>query len=194
MADISLYENHEFFAYRKKVYKKPMQFSENFNRDWLWYFKYRNIFNFDAIKEYVNKKGEALVKPNQRGLSAKECFYIFDSTGKIEPCKEPELLQEILRAKGSINLHIKMWAEARANCELSGIEFDEIIKQRELPKWVVKAVEIQKFKYMKKIPTSLTMPYFVKLTYKEKIINTCLLLKIKFLKFLKKIDEKTKKF
>lgn len=128
-----------------------MKFSKSFERDYDWYFNWRNVFSFDGNNNYTNKQGHSLIVPSDSGKTAKECFYIFDSTGKIEPCREPELLKEILRAKGSINFNIKMWAESRAEGTLPKIEFAEIIKEFSLLDWMIEAVENLRAKHWENV-------------------------------------------
>lgn len=117
------------------------KYSKNFERDWNWYLKYKSVFIFDgAINREIK---EDLIN----GKTAKECFYIFDSQGKMPPTKEKEILLQILKCKGSINFNIKMWAEDRAKGYLPKIEFQNIIEEFELLDWMVEAVEKQKYKY-----------------------------------------------
>ena len=89
------------------------EYSKNFERDYSFYLKNKDVFNFDGSIYYSNKKGESLVNYSENGLSAKESFYKYDSNGEASFCKEPELLYQILKTKGSINFHIKMWSEGR---------------------------------------------------------------------------------
>lgn len=160
--------------------------TSQFERDYDWYLKYKDTFNFDGAKDYVrryiritsidkkdnsiqNQKEYALktfedafeiktlpyvsegmftinhfelriedvIIPDENGFSAKECFWLWDSQGKVEPCREPELLKSILKCKGSINLHIKMWAEGIHEGTLFKFEFEEdFMKEFELPDWV----------------------------------------------------------
>ena len=129
-----------------------MKFSKRFERDFAWYSKFKDIFNFDGgVATYTNNKGEQIIKASETGFTAKECFYAFDSQVKILECREPELLQEILRTKGSINLNIQMWAESRAQAYLSMIEFEELIKEFSLLDWMIEAVERQKMKFWDKV-------------------------------------------
>lgn len=121
-----------------------MKYSESFERDWNWYYKYRNIFTFDGSYDRILSYDEF------EGYNAKHCFYILDSKGKVLQTNEPRLLTEILKCKGSINLHIKMWAEDRAKGILPKIEFEKIIEEFELLPWMTEAVEKQKFKYYDK--------------------------------------------
>lgn len=119
-----------------------MRYSENFERDYAWYPKYRAIFNFDGTADTIDK-----IIFNKDGKSAKECFYIFDSRGRVLPTNEPQLLYDIFRCKGSINFNIKMWAESRGKGELGLIDFKYIIGEFELLSWMIEAVEKQKLKY-----------------------------------------------
>lgn len=124
---------------------KTIKYSVNFNRDYEYYLKYKDVFNFDGSLGTEDK-----VIYSAEGSTAKECFWKFDSTGKIIPTKEPDLLYQIFKCKGSINFNIKMWAEARGKGELGRLEFQGIIKEYELMPWMIQAVEKQKFEYYTK--------------------------------------------
>ncbi len=94
-----------------------MRYSENFELDWKFYNNFKHIHTFCGvdIKQKYNK-----FKQSDSGKSAKECFYIFDSTGKYSDCKELDLLFEILQCKASVNLFIKQVAdEYKENLEQS---------------------------------------------------------------------------
>ena len=122
-----------------------MKYSKNFERDYNWYLKYKDIFDFSGSPD-----SKELVIKDENGLTAKECFYYRDSTGVIKPTKEPILLAQIYKCKESINFHIKMWAETRAEGTLPKIEFEnELSKEYELLDWMIEAVENQKYKYYK---------------------------------------------
>lgn len=62
------------------------------------------------------------------GYTALECWYLKDTHGKIEPCREACELKKAVRGKKSWNLQIKMWAE-----DLSGDM--PTLRQRELHEW-----------------------------------------------------------
>lgn len=136
-----------------------MRYSNNFERDYNWYMKYKNVFTFSGSDSYKRN-----VIESKNGKSAKECFYKHDSTGKVIPTNEPELLLSIFACKAGINFQIKQWAEGRADGTLPGIEFsvsirdgekikrEEILtieEEYELLPWMVDAVENQKVKYYK---------------------------------------------
>lgn len=120
-----------------------MKFSKSFERDWYWYLNHKNQFIFDG------SEGKNIVY-SEKGKTAKECFYIFDSQGKLNICKEPVLLQKIFKCKGAINFMIKEWAQDRAAGYLPKIEFEKIIQEFQLLPWMIEAVENQKFKYYQK--------------------------------------------
>ena len=124
-----------------------MKFSKQFESDYTWYLSVKDVFNFDGNSNYINKKGVDIIQYDKDGLTAKECFYLFDSQGKIKPTREPDKLHDLLKTKGSVNLHIKMYAEDRAKGTLSKIELEKICKDFNAPDWFIKAVEKQKFKY-----------------------------------------------
>lgn len=122
-----------------------MKYSKNFERDYNWYLKYKDRYTFDGTIDTADKVRVDL----ENGKSAKECFYVYDSRGKVIPTSEPELLFQIHKCKGSINFNIKMWAEDRAKGYLPGLLFDEMIEELELMDWMVEAVEKQKYRYWK---------------------------------------------
>lgn len=141
-----------------------MKYSKNFERDYAWFLKYKDQFDFDGASDTKDK-----VIYNSDGKDAKYCFYLYDSQGKVIPTNEPELLFELHKCKGSINFHIKMWAEGRADGTLPLVELsqrkcismypeyelDDNIKdyeaEYELLDWMVEAVEKQKYKYYGKV-------------------------------------------
>jgi hypothetical protein len=155
---------------------KKVKFSIGFERDFEFYKKNTEVFNFCGT---LNPKYEAIADPD--GLTAKECFFFIESKGINLPCSESILLNNLLLTKASINFQIKQWAEGRADGTLPLIEFSkrtallsknslfmlgssnmtlswvnnepvyftDIETQYELPEWVVEAVEKQKFKFYK---------------------------------------------
>jgi len=126
----------------KKKIEMPKKYSPNFERDFKFYFDNMDKFTFCGT---LNPNFEAI--ENTNGKTAKEVFYLIDSTGKNYPTSEPELLNKLLLCKASVNFHIKMWAEGRVDCTLSYIELSEDYKlEYGLPDWVITAVENQKIK------------------------------------------------
>lgn len=83
----------------------------------------------------------------EKNITLNTVFYLYDSQGKLEPSTEPELLQQVLLCKESINFQIKQWSKDRAKGYLPKIEFEKIVKEYELLPWMINAVERQKFKY-----------------------------------------------
>ena len=124
-----------------------MKYSNKFEKDYEWYLSVKDKFNFDGVAVHLNKYGKPIIISDPDGKDAKYCFYVYDAMGKIVPTSEPIKLQDLLRVKGSINLHIKMYAEDRAKGILPKVLFDEIVKEINAPQWFVDAVETQKFKY-----------------------------------------------
>lgn len=124
------------------------KYNPNFERDFNWYLSMRHKFNFDGVHLYYNKNGESIIQYDKNGVSGKEAFYIWDSMGKIKPTKHPNILFTLLKVKGSTNLHIKMYAEDRAACNINKLEFRALCIHFKSPQWFFDAVERQKFKYM----------------------------------------------
>jgi hypothetical protein len=116
-----------------------MKYSKNFERDYNWYLKYKNIFDFSGSIYNFSIDLE-------NGKSAKECFYIYDNSGNIIPTNEPFLLQEILNCKKSINLHIKMWVDSLAEGTLFESDIEDLKQEFELLPWMVNAIKNQKTK------------------------------------------------
>lgn len=135
-----------------------MKYSKKFEETYNWYLSVTDKFNFDGTKDYYTKNGKEIIVFSKEGKSAKECFYLYDSQGIIEPTCEPAQLELLLKTKGSVNLHIKMYAEDRAKGVLSFVDFVEICEEVNAPMWFFKAVQEQRVKYMTPI---------VKRLYKE---------------------------
>lgn len=95
-----------------------MKFSKKYERDYEFYYKNRKNFIFCGTRV---PKYQAIFDEN--GKSAKEVFYIIDSTGKNSPTNEPELLNELLLTKASVNFQIKQWREGFLDGTLEEREF-----------------------------------------------------------------------
>jgi hypothetical protein len=109
-----------------------MKYSDNFERDYNWYLKYGHIYKFDGSLDPI-------VIYDEHGKDAKYCFYKYDSTGKLPPTNQPNLLVDIIKAKRSINFHIKMWAEGVAE----RISFMSEFMNLDLLDWQIKAIKRQ---------------------------------------------------
>lgn len=120
-----------------------MKYSDNFNRDFNWYLSVRHSFNFDG-------KTPIEITFNAKGIDGKKAFYIYDSKGKLNETKHPHLLSTLIRTKGSVNLHIKMYAEGMADGTFPKIEFNEFCEKIKSPEWFINAVEQQKIKIHKR--------------------------------------------
>lgn len=120
-----------------------MKYSQKYNNDFNWMLKQRHLFNFDGREHYRLE-----IQYDKNGVDGKKAFYLWESQGKSTPTKHPNLLQALLKTKGSINLHIKMYAEARASCDYNKIEFRAFCISIKAPDWFRTAVENQKLKYL----------------------------------------------
>ena len=126
------------------------KYSKKFDLIWFYLLVNYKIFNFSGSHFDYPSKYQNVLYSND-GVSAKESFFAWESNGEIVPTKQVLLLKAILKAKSSINLNIKMWAEDRASGLLPKIIFKKMIREDNIPNWVVSAVEKQKFKYYEKI-------------------------------------------
>lgn len=116
-----------------------MNYSKNFERDYNWYLKHKNEFKFcgTRIPKYT------AISDNE-GYSAKEVFYSIDSQGKNLKCREPELLNNLLLCKASINFHIKaLWSEGIKDGSTKAFE---LINEFELLDWMVESLKNQVMK------------------------------------------------
>ena len=118
------------------------KYSKNFERDWEFYTKNSDKFNFPG-------KNISLPKYDINGKNAKDCFYIIDTHGKYEPTAEPELLLKILTTKAAINLHIKLWAEGRLDGTFLKGDVDDLTNKYAFPEWIITAVNRQWVKLWK---------------------------------------------
>lgn len=121
--------------------------------------QYPTMFDGECVKRFsdgvfadhaLSLKSEPIIISDKKGVSGKEAFFQFDSNGVIVPTKHPNLLQTLLKTKGSVNLHIKMYAEDRASGLFPGYEFRAFCIKYRCPPWFKEAVERQKFKYYEK--------------------------------------------
>jgi len=116
--------------------------------------KTRNNFEFylcvSRNMQLIGDKPQIIEDIN--GYSAIEAFNMKDSRGTDVPCREIEILTNVLWAKNFINLQIKMWAEGIADFLFIIDEFKRDFSW--FPNWVWIAVEQQSVKILKnKLPT-----------------------------------------
>ncbi len=124
-----------------------MKYSKQFTEDITWYFNIRHKYNFDGVGTYYNKRGTEVIQYSKTGIDGIRAFFEYDSNGNVLPTKHPNILKTLLKTKGSINLHIKMYAEDRAKGRLPELEFKKICTEINSPNWFINAVEKQKYKY-----------------------------------------------
>ena len=108
---------------------KSMKYSKKFNRDYEFYLRNRSTFTFsgdNCVHVPVNM---------EHGVSCKESFWSWDSSGKLLPTKEPSLLQSVIVCKKSINLHLKMWVEGYDEM-MESVGFYMNLFEGEPPRWV----------------------------------------------------------
>ena len=136
-----------------------MKYSKNFTRDFKWYIKVRHFFNFDG---HENRP----IVYDRNGIDGKKAFHIYDSQGVLKPTKHPKLLAVLIKAKGSVNLHIKMYAEDRAKGLLPLFEFRELCDKLADPYWFFCALEKSKNRI---IQHDSNAPEFFKFYSNEKV-------------------------
>ncbi len=122
--------------------KVPKKFDKN------WNFYLRHIDLPDNKFTFCGTSVEIL-DYDEKGFTAKQVFFILDSTGETLPCKEPALLRKVIVFKKSLNFHIKMWIEGYedmgTNIDDYMLEFDDP------PDWVRKSFRNQLKKKMVEI-------------------------------------------
>jgi hypothetical protein len=98
-----------------------------------------HIFNLVSEQQIVYDKD---------GVDGVEAFHSIDSIGKSIPTRHPNILKTLLKTKGSVNLHIKMYAQSMGEGTINKIEFRAwCIYCWQSPDWFRTAVETQKWKY-----------------------------------------------
>jgi len=120
-----------------------MKYKPDFERDFKWYLSVRHSFNFDGKAEYTNKKGKDIIIYDKNGVDGKLAFFKWDSNGLILPTKHPNILHTLLKTKGSVNLHIKMYAESLKEESLNLELLEEICQEFKTPEWFKNAVKQQ---------------------------------------------------
>ena len=120
-----------------------VKYNTAFNRDYNFYLHNLDVFSF------AGKPTPSVLK-SSTGASAKRCFHVYDSTGQMEPCREPELLQRLLICKASVNLNIRLWAQGIAQSVLCPPELGEFLKSINAPDWVLKAARNQGERFLVK--------------------------------------------
>lgn len=119
------------------------KYSKNFERDYAFYLKNIEHFNFSGTRMPRHK---AIYSKD--GVTAKQAFHSIESDGKNIPTKEPQLLDQLLLTKASVNFHIKQKKlfniEDKNDAHLTYRA--SIAKIYDLPEWAIMATEKQKEK------------------------------------------------
>lgn len=113
---------------------RRIKYSQRFIEDFEFYCKNRHPFIFCGV--------EVCIEPmDVMGVTAREAFFRLDTHGVKVPCREPQLLRELIRCKKSINWHIKQWVEGFADVgEPVSFYLDSLIDP---PSWVEEAIRGQ---------------------------------------------------
>jgi hypothetical protein len=109
-----------------------------------WLLSVRHAFRFDG-------KPDADVAFRRSATDGLTLFYRVDTHGPKNTdltTRHPNIYRTLVRTKGSINLHIKMYAEDLATGALLSEQFEEICRDINAPDWFRKAVERQKSHYI----------------------------------------------
>lgn len=128
-----------------------MKIREHHKRDFAFYLKFaRNWRSFDPTGPVFNQVVPSS-KPAMGLLTALECFVEYESKGIVSgSCRQPRLLQEVLRGKRLVNFQIKQWAEdygcfvGWAGLMAMADEYRQ--KRIDVPEWVWRAVRSQGLK------------------------------------------------
>ena len=128
-----------------------MKFSKKFEEDYQFYLD--NIEN--SFFHRFNRFSKFIIF-NKNGLTAKECFNVYDSKGLLKPCKEVDLFKSLNNVKIDINTYLKEIADLLAITKVLSIKVyeedrEEILKsfRGSLPKWVIRSLDNQTEKFYK---------------------------------------------
>lgn len=141
------------------------KYSKSFERDYNFYMNCINNKWFSFSGTDIKKNFNILF--DSKAINAKSWFHKYDSSGKIGPCSEPDLIYQLLAVKAGVNFQIKQWAEGRSDFSLSYYELMEYMNYYSAPEWLIEAVENQAKRIIKN--SSLD---FKKESFKELIIET----------------------
>lgn len=109
--------------------------SKKFKKVWKFYTDNMDNKKFQFCGENIH------INEDSSGLTALECMFLLESTGKYPTCREPEILKKAIIFKKSINLHIKMWAEGYCDMLMGVNEYLQEFKSP--PPWIEKAFRKQ---------------------------------------------------
>jgi hypothetical protein len=107
---------------------KPGKFSDSFERDWAFY--------TNCPFTFTGGKTDKIVVPeySENGKSAKVAWCMYDSTGQMPSCREPETVVAVQEAKAATNFQIKQWVEGLVSRLFTAQEFYDDFP--DAPEWV----------------------------------------------------------
>lgn len=92
-------------------------------------------------------ESEPIIVYDPDGVDGKQAFHHYDSTGMVLPTRHPNILRCMLKTKGSVNLHIKMFAEDKAKGRYPGLELRAFCIKYKCPPWFKQAILNQTQQY-----------------------------------------------
>lgn len=107
------------------------KYSRAFLRDYDFYVANIERFTFCGRHVPLAERGE---------MTPKKAFLVYDSQGKMMPCRDPGFLKMLIICKASVNLHVKMWAHGIVCGVLGKPELDEYLSGISAPEWVYRAI------------------------------------------------------
>lgn len=130
--------------------QRPTRPSGAVRRDFVAYLHWRDYFGRD-----FDPFGDAPVARSADGVPALKAFASADSTGRLPPTCQPQLLRAAIKGKELLNWQIKSWAAGLADglrmggamAFVAAIELKELAEALPwLPGWVWKATWAQALK------------------------------------------------
>lgn len=85
------------------------KYSKKFELDYKFYLLNSSRFTFCGLAIAQQKGREIFAEYDEKGVSAKEAFYEFDTKGKRVATCEPDEYRRVMTCKASLNFHIKLW-------------------------------------------------------------------------------------
>ena len=111
-------------------------YSAAFERDWEFLQAFNPRCKVPWFFLFQDKSANYKVLPSKFGLTAKECFYLFDSLGVITLCREPLRLARAYEAKFNLGVSLEVWSESCHDGTGSPREIRQHLAH--YPRWVTK--------------------------------------------------------
>lgn len=114
-------------------------YTQEFENRYNWYVNIPDEVTFDGTVGYNSR----LVQYSEKGLTAKECLFFYETMNSIQPTREPVKLIKLLKAKEGVKQWMEIYVKDIKNNVLSTKDFEAKMQELNAPDWFKLSIELK---------------------------------------------------